>query len=139
MGRLARFGIPGGTSAHVAELIVSELVRRGEIEWQLHLAFRASRDDPNAFKVEMVVSNPLMRFDPRVGDAHKVRVDQFTEPFEGVVRRRIHTENPEDRRIDAAARDHWARQAIHAEPCLIFPVGEIVNAVWLRLADIAGK
>ena len=60
MGRFARFGIPGGTAAHVAELIVSELVRRGEIEWQLHLAFRASRDDPNAFAVEIIVSNPLM-------------------------------------------------------------------------------
>ena len=65
-----------------------------------------------------------------------MRVSHFTEAFEGVFNRRDRTN---DYKIDPDARDRLARQGIHAEPALIFPVGEIVNAVLLRLADIADK
>jgi hypothetical protein len=134
MGRLARFGIPGSTCENCAALIVGELVRRGEIEWQLHLALRASRDEANVFAIEVIASSPLDPFNPTVGDARKMYVSQFTEAFEGVFSRRDRTN---DNKIDPNARERLARQGIHAEPCLVFPVGEIVNATLLRLTDIA--
>jgi hypothetical protein len=136
MGRLSRFGIPGGTSAQAAELIVGELVRRGEIEWQLHLAFHALTSEDHAFTCEVVTYPPLGKFNPSSGDARDMRVSDFTEVFEGVFRRRVHGDN---HRVDPEARDNLARRGIHAEPCLIFPVGELVNAALLRLEDIAAK
>lgn len=145
MRRMADLQIALSTSLDIAEAASAELQKSGSIDWNLYIVLRPSAAT-DAMGVSVVSSGgPLSRYGPFQGDPYNVRLSTIVEWFEGAYRRRkkrslakIHASGaPDDKRgerpIIEDARDTLAREGIHAEPAIVFPLGEIVNGAILQL------
>ncbi len=115
------------------------LLERHQVPWNLYVQLKGNDATEQLLDVTVVASAGYslfaLKYAATQGDARDMRVSSFTEPFEDVFPRRTRV-GADDRPIDPIKRDELARAGIHAEPVVIFPFGEIVNATLLRLDDI---
>ena len=107
--------------------------------WNEHLSMKPDAATRKEASVSVIASAGYsllaLKYGATVGDAFEMRVSSFTEPFDGVFQRRKRT-GDEERPIDPDQRAALARKGIHAEPVVIFPFGEIVNATLLQVEDL---
>lgn len=137
-------GIALSTGREIAEGASEVLLRDGGMDWNLHIFLRPRKDETLTI---MTSGDGLAKFEPSIGDARKMPVSHFTESFEGTGifnrRKKSRITDPDysnERPIDPERRETLARQGIHAEPVVVFPLGEIVNGTLaqLRAIDEAG-
>lgn len=138
MRRTDQLGIALAIGIDIAEGAEERLRRDGLFEWDLSISFRSPDDQ----SVAVIASGGrLAKYGPIVGDDWHGRVSDFTYPLETEFPRRVRAalgdpDYTSDRPIDPEKRERLARQGIHAEPVIIFPLGEIVNGALLQLATI---
>ena len=143
MRRLDELKIALSVSTEIVEEAARILEQNGAIDWDLYIFLRAPS---SSHPMEIVSSPVLAKYSPTVGDPRNMRVSDYVEAFEGILSRRVQhnlialnamsedeRERAAERRIDPARREQLARQGIHAEPVIIFPLGEIVNGALAQL------
>lgn len=137
MRRMADMQLSLAVSQEIAEGAADRLLETGKIDWNLHI-FLTPKAATSGPTIEIAGSSPLMAYSPTVGDARNIRVSDHTEPFEGTgfLNRRIRNPLSQDRPIDQDRRENLARQGVHAEPVIVFPLGEIVNGALAQLRAI---
>lgn len=127
------------TAVDIAEGVEEEFRKGYPIEWDTFIFLRP-RSEEN--RVTIISSGGrLSKYGLVVGDARNMRVSDFVEQFEGVISRRSksHLGDPNyssNRPIDPERREALARQGLHSEPVIIFPLGEIVNGALAQLREI---
>ncbi len=139
MRRMADLSIDLSVSKRVAEEAAAALAKNNEIDWGLFISLRPKAATDESVSINVVTYTPLGSFGPTIGDARNMRVSDFVEPFEGIGlfdRRRRTARFSDDRPIDAERREVLARMGIHAEPVIIFPLGEVVNGALAQLRAI---
>jgi hypothetical protein len=118
------------------------LRERHEVPWDLYVELKDNDATEQLLDVTVIASAGYgllaLKYGAIQGDARDMRVSNFTEPFENVFSRRTRI-GTDDRPIDPIRRDELARAGFHAEPVVIFPFGEIVNATLLRLDDVDSR
>lgn len=117
-------------------------LREGRVmDWNFYLFVRPKEQD----QATIIVASSNMRyvgFNPTEGDPRDMRVSDYVEWFESVLPRRTRPslaemmEGKTERPIDPERREALARRGIHAEPVIIFPLGEIVNGALARLRGL---
>lgn len=136
-------GIRLPTAINFVGAVLSYLEKRGGIDWSARVSFHPTTGASSSGRITIDMTYAdLSAYGLITGDAADDRVSRYTESFEGVVCRRrrkwrIGKPKPEDAgRVIPEIRDELARRQIHAEPVIIFPIGEVVNAVLLQLAEM---
>lgn len=135
MRRLFDFGVDITYIKELAEDVAETLAERGEIEWHRYSMIR-----PKQPGIQIIGSSRSMQFDYHIGNPRDMRVSSFVEP--PFPRFKERSPDPAKRfqqdkfEIDPEKRDFLATQGMHAEPVLIFPVGEVANGVILQLKAI---
>jgi DNA-binding transcriptional MerR regulator len=135
MRRMADLSIDLSVSKEIAEAAVKKLSTNGEMDWNLYISLRPGARD----SLILSAGGPLSLFSPRVGDTIHMRVSEFVEPFEGtglLDRRECEDRFSERRPINPERRETLARAGVHAEPVIIFPLGEVVNGAIAQLRAI---
>jgi len=140
MRRLANLQIDLSVSRTIIEDTEKIIGQHGEVEWNLYLVMPLR--DPEA-PIQIVGSSNMrfLGFGPMIGDPWNIRLSTLTEPFEdtGIAsRRRKPTveqmlSGDDERPIDPQRREVLAANGIHAEPVIVFPLGEIVNGTLAQL------
>jgi DNA-binding transcriptional MerR regulator len=140
MRRLAGLQIDLSVSRTIIEDTERTIDQCGKVDWDLYLTLRLR--DPEA-SVQIVGSSNMrfLGFAPMIGDPRNVRLSTLTEPFEDTgiwSRRRKPTmeqtlSGDDERPIDPQRREVLAAKGMHAEPVIIFPLGEIVNGTLAQL------
>lgn len=123
-----------GVARQVAEAAADRLVRIG-VGWNEYLTWRPS----TLAAVEVLTSSAFSPYQLVVGEPRHMRVSDLVESslFERRDRPSLHKHKDEDDMpINAKRREALARRGIHAEPAIIFPLGEIVNGVLAQLRAI---
>jgi len=139
MRRVADLRMELSLAREFAAIAEQRLNEGRKIDWHEHLSFQPHSATKTFFNIGMMGVEgervPLV-YGHGVGDAHDMRVSHFTEPFESMLHRR---ERKRDgtRPMIPALRDQCARQGVHAEPVVIFPLGEIVNGALLQIEQLA--
>jgi hypothetical protein len=135
MRRVADLRMELSVAREFAAIVENRLAEGRDVDWNEYLSFQPNSATKSTFNIGLIGLEgervPLV-YGHGVGDARDMRVSQFTEPFESIVRRR---EKRRDgtRPMIPALRDLYARQGVHAEPVVIFPLGEIVNGALLGI------
>lgn len=138
----------------IADNAAQRLRKMGTMEWDLYIVLRPDQLDmrPEGIKVNST-GDALARFGSVIGDPRDMRVSELVEPFEGTAipepwsgtlvnltrRSKKHlgdADYTDDRPIDPERREKLAQMGVHAEPAIIFPLGEIVNGALARLRAI---
>lgn len=137
MRRIADLRIDLSIAKEIAGEAERMLVERGEVPWSLHIQFKPEDATKKESNITIAASAGYsllsLKYGAIQGDAWGMNVARFTEPFESVFQRRERT-GSDERPIDPVRRDFFARQGIHAEPAVIYPLGEIVNGTLAQLA-----
>lgn len=137
MRRMADLSIDLSLSKTIAETAAAELDRDGRIEWDLYIFLRPKTATENS---SVTVDSGLLPFSPTIGDPQNVHLKSLVYPAgrgSTIFERR--DRDPADRsrgRMNDARREALARQGIHAEPVIAFPLGEVVNGALAQLAAI---
>lgn len=128
MRRMADLNIALSVSREIAEAAVAELAEKNKIDWNLYISLRPGEG------INTIASAPLMKYGPTVGDPRNMLVSEFVAPFEsgGIFSRRDRQPSGE-RPINPQHRELLARSGIHAEPVIIFPLGEVVNGALAQM------
>lgn len=139
MRRVADLGMALSIGVDLASEAERVLLAGRPPGWNEHLSMRPDAATRKERSISIIASAGYsllaLAYGATVGDAFEMRVSSFTEPFESGFQRRVRT-GREDRPIDPERRAALARQGIHAEPVVIFPFGEIVNATLLQVEDL---
>lgn len=138
MRRMADLSVDLSISKKIAEAAVDELIKKGQMDWNQFIFLRPKTATEEKISFQMFGSSPLMEFSPTIGDAQHMRLAQFVEPFEGIgiFDRRDRVSFSDERPINPARREMAARAGIHAEPVIVFPLGEVVNGALQQLAAL---
>lgn len=145
MSRMSDLNIPLVISRSIADAVVEAgLKKRGFIEWDQHIFIRPRQMEKLRAAAESG-GIPVSLLTPRNFDARDMRVADYTGaanpskvgPESAIKERRTkeraakigHLE-PE---IDEEQREALARRGIHAEPVIVFPIGEVVNGTLAQL------
>lgn len=142
MSRMSDLNIPLVVSRSIAEAVVKNDLKK-ETSWNLHIFIRPRQMEKLRAAAESG-SIPITLLTPRDFDARYMRVADYTgavnpsqSGLESAIRERrtekIGFVEPE---IDDAKREALARKGVHAEPVIIFPLGEIVNGTLTQLRAI---
>ena len=145
MRRMADLQVALSTSLEIAEAAAAELEEKGSLDWNFYIILRPDV----ATRKDVTVKASYGRFeafDPFTRDPLEKKLSDIVEWFTGIYRRRKKVNLAEERRnpklraqqhqMDERERDNLARQGVHAEPAIIFPLGEIVNGTLLQLAAL---
>lgn len=146
MRRMADLQVALATSLDIANGAADKLESDGKIDWNLYIFLRPHEATEEA-RFEVISSGgPLSKYAPLVGDPWNVRLSQVVENFPSTYARRrkhsiaqIHRNKAlasEQGSLDEQKRDDLARRGFHAEPAIVFPLGEIVNGTLLQLEAI---
>ncbi|MBR0752923.1 hypothetical protein JQ604_12075 [Bradyrhizobium jicamae] len=127
MSRMADLGIPLNISRSIAESVAKVLAGGRNVDWDMHIFLRLSVMNELLDAVEAGKEVPIGLLGPRTRPATQISIDKLTE-----------INIPSDRRgprhsIDEGRRETLARKGIHAEPVIVFPMGEIVNGALAQL------
>ena len=144
MRRLADFRIDLSISTNIAEAVEAELVKKGEWPWDQYLFMQGDIATEKTINIELQsissgTQSPLyLKYGARYCDPAQVRVAEIVEPDKHMAPRRDHLgitnyDSIWDQPVVESKRDKFAREGIHAEPTLIFPLGEIINGALLHL------
>jgi len=141
MRRIADLGLDLDVGRDFAAAAEEDLLGGEEIDWNLYCTIR--RDDATQSRIQFNIISPVhsrlsTMYHAIQGDPRDMRVSMFVEPFEDMWPRRVRKRFEEERPIDPARRAILARSGIHAEPVVIFPFGEIVNATLLQVEALRG-
>jgi DNA-binding transcriptional MerR regulator len=142
MRRMADMKIALSMAREVADGAAEELLSRGEMDWNFYLTFRPDNATQKPFDVTIISSSnsPFISYSPMHGDPMHMLVHDLVYPLErGFILPRRDRELFQDyqsRKINPARREALAREGIHAEPAIIFPLGEIVNGTLAQLKAI---
>ncbi len=135
MRRLFELRIDLALSLEVASAGAGSLIGGGGLDWDDYIFLRPDDATPAATRPRIVTPPGvsrlslygLTRCDPAdMMVQHLVEPDRFLHP-------RRPTDADGSGGVDPARREHLARQGIHAEPVIIFPIGEIVNGALAQL------
>lgn len=142
MRRLADFRIDLSVSREIAEAVEAELKTKGKWSWDEYLFIR--RDDATAkdVKIEVIRASgmsPLTKFRSTYCDPAKMCIADIIEPDGSIFERREKSGNDRRGPIDESKRESWAREGVHAEPSLVFPLGEIINGTLLQLDAVSAR
>ena len=142
MRRMADLSVALSVSIEIATAAAEQLAASaGEFDWNLYISLRPKTATAQSAEV-VTPGGALAKYDPVYGDPFHMRVSHFVEVFDGVFSRRskpsladVHAGKAkgDDRPIDPERRKQLARNGIHAEPVIIFPLGEVVNGALLQL------
>lgn len=146
MRRMADLQVALATSLDIAHGAATSLEKNGMIEWNLYIFLRPN-EATNEPRFEVISSGgPLSKYAPAVGDPAHIRLSEVVENFPVQhARRKKHSlvqvyRNKalaaEQGLLDEQKRDDLARRGFHAEPAIVFPLGEIVNGALLQLEEI---
>ena len=149
MRRMADLRIDLSVSKELAEAAADDLLAGHSIEWDLYIHFNPRDATADVTKYEIIQPSDmpkLSKFGGLIGDPIDTPVSQYVENFApGITRResrRTHdhmeamargeelSENPP---IVPERRVALAKHGFHAEPVIIFPIGEIVNGTLVQL------
>lgn len=125
------------------------LLRDNEIDWEFYITHRPSNNSSNSVSVTTSGSR-FSKYAGVHGDPRHMLVSDLVEPFEGVigsrrVKKRLRdmiqstgeeSNSSDSRPIDPASREYLAQRGVHAEPAIIFPLGEIANGALAQLRAI---
>lgn len=113
----------------------------GPLAWDSYLFMRPDDATQKAFHLNRKIRSPLEALD-NFGlkenlDPHGWRLTQIAWPWGGTGMRRSSglLDEPHGP-IDDRMRQHWASQGFHAEPVIIFPLGEIVRGTLLQVQSL---
>ncbi|TGU89719.1 hypothetical protein EN794_043840 [Mesorhizobium sp. M00.F.Ca.ET.151.01.1.1] len=110
------------------------------LKWDCYLFMRPDDASQKAVDLEIAARSPLQVLD-RFGladgiDPEAYRLTQLAWPWDGTGIRRASGDDKYGT-IDDAERARFAAQGIHAEPVIIFPLGEIVRGTLLQVEALA--
>lgn len=130
------------TSTDLAESVEKLLADGQTIDWDFYVFLRP-RSENTAQNVEVAVypaPDGLSKYDTTTEDPFLIRLSRLVEShFEGLFgnrRKKRGLNDPdysEDRPVIPERREAFARQGFHAEPVIVFPLGEIVNGTLAQL------
>ena len=134
---LGDFGIGIERAGVLADALGDHLRKKGALPWDDFVVIYADSLGPKQSAIRTVAGvSPLAAFGLHGSDANDWPIAAATEgKFRGTGNRRRDASG----NIVPERREKLARRGIHAEPALIFPIGEIVNATLLRLREAAGE
>jgi len=135
MRRMADLQVALAVSREIAEAAADDLGVKGKMDWNLFIFLRPS-EGTSGPTVSIIGSSPLIAYSPTVGDARHMRVSDYVEPFEGFLSRRDRKSMSEERPMNPDRRQALAREGVHGEPVIIFPLGEIVNGALAQLKAV---
>ncbi|MER8948965.1 hypothetical protein [Mesorhizobium sp. M0959] len=145
MRRMADLEVALSQSVEMAEAAGKILLRGEALDWNTYILLRPSGATASLIEINNV-GDTLGRFSPLRGDPRSIRLDKIVENFEGlpgIGSRRDKTPlaagGSDDRPINPEKREALARRGIHAEPVIVFPLGEIVNGALAQLSEFERK
>lgn len=138
MRRMADLHIALRDSVEIAKLTRERLAKRDGIDWNFFIFLKMSGATAPELQVEILSSTPWAKYSPTHGDAYDMRLSHFIEPFEGtgLGNRRVKKPGSDEKPIDPKRREALARIGIHAEPIVVFPLGEIANGALAQLRAV---
>ncbi|MER9875242.1 hypothetical protein [Mesorhizobium sp. M0195] len=146
MRRMADLEVSLSQSVEMAEAAGKTLLRGDGMDWNTYIMLRPSGATAKLVEVDHVSGYTLGRFLPLHGDPRSIRLDSIVEDFEGlpgIGSRRdkipLAAGGSPDRPINPEKREALARRGIHAEPVIVFPLGEIVNGALAQLSEFERK
>ncbi|WP_238192525.1 MerR family transcriptional regulator [Methylobacterium frigidaeris] len=139
MRRLSDLSIDLSVSKEIAEAAAAVLVEQEGFGWDEYL-FLTGHEAVRNSVIEVSARNPLQRLGGR-------KCDPFSEPISAAVYWRLTKSRMAEMLTGAARyssdalrqplstedRELYARHGIHAEPAVVFPIGEIVNGTLAQL------
>ena len=146
MRRLSDLRVDLAVAREIAEEASAELERRRQTDWNEYLFIRpdeATEKPVLAIIAASPMSKLAVKYGSTIGDPALMRVSDRVEPNRFMFQRRSKpkdidpdnwvSDDPREHPVNETLRDAWARMGVHAEPVIIFPLGEIVNGTLAQL------
>jgi len=149
MRRMADLRIDLSVACQVAEATAERLITRGSIGWDEYIFLRPDDATERAEGLDITIisssnTSPLIKWGLMSGDPAFMRVSNLVEPDRHFFPRRIEINYADvaagrcsgdrsEQPIDQSRRASLASHGIHAEPVIVFPLGEIVNGALTQL------
>lgn len=145
MRRTADLELALATGVEIAEDAAERLEKQGSFDWNYYLSFHP-RNASAGDGINITNSEAEMaKLRSITGDPDNMRVSHFVETFESTFSRRDKPSLAKlreakaksgERPINPDKRYALARMGFHAEPVIIFPLGEIVNGTLVQLETL---
>lgn len=139
MARTAVFGIGADRTKDVVDAVAATLIEGRAIDWEAHVSFGFARlwaQDRTGLRIDVAHEQPRRSPLDRIavyGDLEDMRLSSVAEWFRGLG---LGARRDGSGRIVPTERNRLAADGVHAEPFLFLPIGEIVNAVRLRVQTL---
>jgi hypothetical protein len=148
MRRMADMRVDLSVAKEIAEAAAENLTRHGRIHWNQYIFLRPTAATEEDVKFEVIMASgmsKLTKYGATIGDPAYMRVSDLVEPDRFIFPRRPRvslaerlptgiTKDVED--VDDVTRERLARAGVHAEPVIVFPIGEIANGALAQLRAI---